>query len=145
MREPAFGYQEAVVGPVPPVWLSTGTDLYGAIRARHGIRKSASTLAKGRGEATLKTAAQTRFARTVSPVANPSLGLRDFVYDACAEGQQIKCQTIIAEWTKECLAINVACHIRSNRVIKVLSRLVSQLGASHRLRSDNGLELSPRR
>jgi hypothetical protein len=31
----------------------------------------------------------------------------DFVFDACANGQQIKCLTVIDEWTRECLAINV--------------------------------------
>jgi len=64
----------------------------------------------------------------------------DFVHDACASGQQIKCLTIIDEYTRECLAIDVAGSIRSNRVIEVLSRLVSERGAPRHLRSDNGLE-----
>ena len=37
----------------------------------------------------------------------------DFVHDACANGQQLKCITIIDEYTKECLAIDVAGSIRS--------------------------------
>ena len=28
----------------------------------------------------------------------------DFVFDACANGQQLKCLTIIEEYTRECLA-----------------------------------------
>lgn len=64
----------------------------------------------------------------------------DFVHDACANGQQLKCLTIIDEYTRECLAIDVAGSIRSNRVIEILSRLVSERGAPHRLRSDNGPE-----
>lgn len=64
----------------------------------------------------------------------------DFVYDACANGQQLKCLTVIDEHTRECLAIDVAGSIRSSRVIEVLSRLVSQHGAPKYLRSDNGPE-----
>jgi len=32
----------------------------------------------------------------------------DFVLDACANGQQLKCLMIIDEYTGECLAIDVA-------------------------------------
>ena len=64
----------------------------------------------------------------------------DFVFDACANGQQLKCFTIIDEYTRECLAIDVAGSIRSGRVIEVLSRLASERGAPRYLRSDNGPE-----
>jgi putative transposase len=53
----------------------------------------------------------------------------DFVHDACANGQQLKCLTIIDEYTRECLAIDVAGSLRSGRVIEVLSKLVSVHGA----------------
>lgn len=42
----------------------------------------------------------------------------DFVFDACANGQSLKCLTIIDEFTRECLAIDVAGSIRSQRVIE---------------------------
>jgi putative transposase len=64
----------------------------------------------------------------------------DFVFDACANGQKLKCLTIIDEFTRECLAIDVAGGIRSRRVIEVLTRLVSERGAPRYLRSDNGPE-----
>ncbi len=64
----------------------------------------------------------------------------DFVFDACANGQQIKCLTVIDEFTRECLAIDVAGSIRSARVIEVLARLISEHGAPQFLRSDNGPE-----
>lgn len=64
----------------------------------------------------------------------------DFVFDACADGRQLKCLTVVDEWTRECLAIDVAGTIRSGRVIDVLSRLVSMHGAPQYLRSDNGPE-----
>ena len=64
----------------------------------------------------------------------------DFVFDACANGQQLKCLTVIDEFTRECLAIDVAGSIRSKRVIEVLAKLVSVRGAPVHLRSDNGPE-----
>jgi putative transposase len=64
----------------------------------------------------------------------------DFVHDACANGQKLKCLTIIDEFTRECLAIDVAGSIRSVHVIDVLSRLISTRGAPAFLRSDNGPE-----
>ena len=64
----------------------------------------------------------------------------DFVFDGCANGQQLKCLTIIDEFTRECLAIDVAGSIRSGRVIEMLTRLISEHGAPRYLRSDNGPE-----
>jgi putative transposase len=64
----------------------------------------------------------------------------DFVFDHCANGQQLKCLTVTDEFTKEGLAIDVDGRIRSARVIEVLSRLVSERGAPAFLRSDNGPE-----
>jgi putative transposase len=68
----------------------------------------------------------------------------DFVFDACANGQQLKCLSVIDEYTRECLAIDVAGSIRSVRVIEVLSKLVSVHGAPKYLRSDNGPEFISR-
>ena len=68
----------------------------------------------------------------------------DFVFDACANGQQLKCLTVIDEYTRECLAIDVAGSIRSARVIELLSKLVSVHGAPRYLRSDNGPEFVSR-
>ena len=74
------------------------------------------------------------------PMGANELWAYDFVYDACANGQQIKCLTVVDEYTRECLAIDVAGSIRSGRVIEVLSRLISERGAPVTLRSDNGPE-----
>ena len=68
----------------------------------------------------------------------------DFVFDWCANGQQLKCLTITDEWTKEGLAIEVDGRIRSGRVIEVLSQLISERGAPLYLRSDNGPEFVAR-
>src|SRR5690606_19900736 len=68
----------------------------------------------------------------------------DFVFDWCANGQKLKCLTVTDEWTKEGLAIEVDGRIRSQRVIEVLARLVSERGAPLYLRSDNGPEFVSR-
>jgi putative transposase len=78
--------------------------------------------------------------RPATPTRANQVWAYDFVFDGCANGQQIKCLTIVDEYTRECLAIDVAGSIRSGRVIEVLSRLVSERGAPTVLRSDNGPE-----
>ncbi len=82
---------------------------------------------------------------TGRPRPNPATGANqvwayDFVFDATADGRQLKCLTVIDEFTRECLAIDVAGSIRSGRVIEVLSRLVSLRGEPRYIRSDNGPE-----
>jgi len=78
--------------------------------------------------------------RPMPPAARNDVWAIDFVFDACADGRQIKCLTVVDEWTRECLAIDVAGGIRAGRVVDVLSRLVSLHGAPVHLRSDNGPE-----
>jgi len=82
--------------------------------------------------------------RPLPPRAPNHVWAYDFVFDASASSQQIKCLTVVDEFTRECLAIDVAGSIRSNRVIEVLSRLVSLHGAPVALRSDNGPEFVSR-
>jgi len=64
----------------------------------------------------------------------------DFVFDTVADGRTIKCLTVIDEWTRECLAIDVGSTIRAPRVVEVLTRLASFRGTPRYLRSDNGPE-----
>ena len=45
--------------------------------------------------------------RPKAPTGPNSVWAYDFVFDACANGQPIKCLTIIDEYTRECLAIDV--------------------------------------
>src|SRR5688572_5078411 len=78
--------------------------------------------------------------RPMPPTGPNHVWAYDFVFDTCANGQQLKCLTIVDEWTRESLAIDVAGSIRSGRVIEVLARLVSVHGAPKHLRSDNGPE-----
>jgi len=78
--------------------------------------------------------------RPCVPTARNAVWSYDFVHDGCANGQTLKCLTIVDEYTRECLAIDVASSIRSERVMDVLTRLISLHGAPRYLRSDNGPE-----
>lgn len=82
--------------------------------------------------------------RPCAPAAACQVWAYDFVFDACANGQQLKCLTVIDEYTRESLAIDVAGSIRSGRVIEVLTQLISVHGAPKILRSDNGPEFVSR-
>jgi putative transposase len=83
--------------------------------------------------------------RPLAPVGANQVWAYDFVFDTCANGQTLKCLTIVDEFTRECLAIDVGGSIRSGRVIEVLSKLVSVSGAPRYLRSDNGSEFVSRK
>ena len=78
------------------------------------------------------------------PPASTKSGPTTSSFDACADGQQLKCLTVVDEWTRESLAIDVAGSIRSGRVIETLARLVSLRGAPKHIRSDNGPEFVSR-
>lgn len=78
--------------------------------------------------------------RPVPPTGINHVWAYDFVFDTCADGRSLKCLTVVDEFTRECLAIDVAGSIRSGRVIEVLTQLVSVHGAPRYLRSDNGPE-----
>ena len=83
--------------------------------------------------------------RPLPPTAMHHVWAYDFIYDTCADGRTLQCLTVVDEWTRECLAIDVAGSIRSGRVIEVLAQLVSVPGAPRYLRSDNGLPQKSRR
>jgi putative transposase len=82
--------------------------------------------------------------RPVAPTGANQVWAYDFVFDACANGQQLKCLTVLDEYTCESLAIDVAGSLRSARVIEVLAQLISVRGAPRHLRSDNGPEFVSR-
>ncbi len=78
--------------------------------------------------------------RPCKAIGPNSVWCYDFVHDMCANGQKIKCLTVVDEYTRECLAIEIAGSIRSKNVIETLSRLMSIHGVPRYVRSDNGPE-----
>ena len=82
--------------------------------------------------------------RPLPPQQRNHVWAYDFVFDRCANGQVLKCLTVVDEYTRECLAIDVAGRLRSRRVIDQLARLISVHGAPRYIRSDNGSEFVSR-
>jgi putative transposase len=64
----------------------------------------------------------------------------DFIHDHCLNGTKLKLLTVMDEFTREGLAIEVATSLPSRRVIAVLADLFAQHGAPQFIRSDNGPE-----
>ena len=64
----------------------------------------------------------------------------DFLKDHCANGQALRILTLVDEFTRECLAIEVGASLGARRVIAVLERVFAEQGQPEWLRSDNGPE-----
>jgi transposase InsO family protein len=64
----------------------------------------------------------------------------DFVEDRTADGRRLKLLTIVDEFTRECLTIEVERSIRAKDVVATLQYLFELRGAPAFLRSDNGPE-----
>jgi transposase InsO family protein len=64
----------------------------------------------------------------------------DFVHDTTADGRTLKWLTLIDEYTRECLALEVSRSLTSERVLDVLRDLFVIRGTPQYLRSDNGPE-----
>lgn len=68
----------------------------------------------------------------------------DFCFDACLNGTKLKVLAVKDEFTRECLALEVATSFKSLRVQSVLATLFETRGAPTYLRSDNGSEFVSR-
>ncbi len=64
----------------------------------------------------------------------------DFVADRLEDGRQIRLLVVIDEFTRECLAIEVARSFTAQDVIGVLQYLFAVRGTPQHIRSDNGPE-----
>jgi putative transposase len=66
----------------------------------------------------------------------------DFVWDWLRIGRKIKMLTIVDDFTRECLAIEVNFGLNGNAVTQVIDRLIEQRGPVAGIRSDNGPEFA---
>jgi len=64
----------------------------------------------------------------------------DFLKDQTTDGRPLKLLPIEDEYTRECLALDVARSLTAADVIRTLSRLFAERGAPRFIRSDNGPE-----
>jgi putative transposase len=132
--------------------LARANPRYGYRRVRALLSREGHTMSPGRAarlwrKAGLQVPKRRRRRRVPPGQARPTTSTAanhvrawDIVHDVCANGQRLKCLTVVDEYTRECLAIDVAASIRSERVVAVLARLVAARGAPAFLRSDNGPE-----
>jgi transposase InsO family protein len=68
----------------------------------------------------------------------------DFVADRTHDGRPLRLLTVIDEFSRECLAIEVQRRLTSNDVLDVLRDLFVERGAPKYIRSDNGPEFTCR-
>jgi putative transposase len=66
----------------------------------------------------------------------------DLVLAACANGQQLQRLTVVDEYARVFLAIDVASSIRSHCVIEAMDRLISVQGAPQYIRFHKGPQIS---
>ena len=66
----------------------------------------------------------------------------DFVHDWLAFGRRIRCLTIVDDFTRECLHIEVAPSMSGERVARVLDYLAFTRGLPEEIVVDNGAEFS---
>jgi putative transposase len=65
----------------------------------------------------------------------------DFVFIRTEDGRAVKLMVVLDEYTRECLAIHVARHIRANDALEVFAKLMTRHGVPEHIRSDNGPEM----
>jgi putative transposase len=66
----------------------------------------------------------------------------DFMATRTEDGRPVKLLTIVDEYTRECLAIDVARRLRSDDVLFRVAELFVQRGVPQHIRSDNGPEFA---
>lgn len=64
----------------------------------------------------------------------------DFVAERLMSGRKIRLLTVLDEYTRKCLAIEVDYHLTSNDILDTLSKLFMVEGVPDYIRSDNGSE-----
>jgi transposase InsO family protein len=66
----------------------------------------------------------------------------DFVHDRTHDGRPLRMLTLVDEFTRECLAIDVARRMTSEDVLERLTDLFIRRGVPDHIRSDNGAEFT---
>ncbi len=132
-RHPRYGYRRA--------WaLLRGTQIINIKRVQRVWRALQLQVRQRMSRRRIRAGA----VRLHTPTQANQVWAYDFIHDRCANGQKLKLLTVVDEWTRECLAIEVQGRITADRVIDVLRRLIEQYGAPRFLRSDNGPEFIAR-
>ncbi len=131
MRHPRYGYRR--------IWALLRREGWGVNRKRVQRLWRAAQLQVPKPRRRRRRAGVSASAPTQA--AHPGhIWTDDFVHDACLTGAKLKLRPVVDEFTRECLAIEVATALPAVRVIGVLDRLFAAHGAPASLRSDHGPE-----
>jgi Integrase core domain len=84
-----------------------------------------------------------RVARPAAGAINENWSM-DFVSDALYDGRRIRALTVVDDYSRESLAIEVGQSIAGEQVVAVMNRLTARRGAPQRIRVDNGPEFVSR-
>jgi putative transposase len=84
-----------------------------------------------------------RAARPAAGAINENWSM-DFVSDALFDGRRIRALTVVADYSRESLAIEVGQSITGEQLVTVMNRLSPVRGAPKRIRVDNGPEFVSR-
>ena len=85
-----------------------------------------------------------RMERATASYPNESWSM-DFMSDELYNGQRIRLFTLVDNYTRESLAIEVADRLGGQRVVEVLMQLVKERGLPKLIRMDNGSEFTSKR
>lgn len=66
----------------------------------------------------------------------------DFVHERTHDGRALRMMTVLDEYSRECLAVEVGRRLNSRNVIATFARLFLEHGVPEHIRSDNGSEMT---
>ena len=69
----------------------------------------------------------------------------DFIVDGLSTGRMVRILSVVDAFTRECLALEADSSLGSDRVTRVIERLIEERGKPEAVRSDNGPEFTSRR
>jgi putative transposase len=132
-QKPRYGYRRLGVLLERRGWKMNHKKLYRLYREEHlAVRR-------------LK---RKRLVRPAAPVAELTRANQewamDFVMDGLATGRAVRALTVVDEYTRECLAIEVDSCLSSRRVTRVLEWVIQRRGKPEAMRCDNGPEFTSR-
>ena len=86
-----------------------------------------------------RKSAVVRSARPIADTVNHTWSM-DFMSDNLADGRKIRLLTIVDNFSRECLALDVAAGFKGTDVAQALTRIVGERGRPRQIRCDNGPE-----
>jgi putative transposase len=86
-----------------------------------------------------RKSAVVRSTRPIADVVNHTWSM-DFMADNLADGRKIRLLTIVDNFSRECLALDVANGFKGTDVAQALTRIVDKRGRPRQIRCDNGPE-----